>query len=196
QSAQAARDVSVSLNKLADFLASRGQPGDATQALEHYQRSLEVSEQLLRDNPQSAQAQRDVLVSLERLAMAVAAETDGHERALELQLRSLEIALHLREANPSSWFFQRTAAVSFMLTSNRAQATGDQQLTSSWPLNAWPVVSRCCTLWSRTALNWIHRCTSCTNSSGRCSPRKMKREATPDTRVVVERNMGPGETGG
>ncbi|MCO6456985.1 MAG: toll/interleukin-1 receptor domain-containing protein, partial [Pirellulaceae bacterium] len=63
QSAQAARDVSVSLNKLADFLARRGQPGDATQALEHYQRSLEVREQLLRDNPQSAQAARDVSVS-------------------------------------------------------------------------------------------------------------------------------------
>ena len=30
ESGQAARDVSVSLNKLADFLASRGQPGDAT----------------------------------------------------------------------------------------------------------------------------------------------------------------------
>ena len=32
-SAQAARDVSVSLNKLGDFLAQRGQPGDAERAL-------------------------------------------------------------------------------------------------------------------------------------------------------------------
>ncbi|HRD90296.1 MAG TPA: hypothetical protein PK752_18885, partial [Accumulibacter sp.] len=40
ESAQAARDVSVSLSKLADFLASRGLPGDAEQALGHYRRSL------------------------------------------------------------------------------------------------------------------------------------------------------------
>jgi tetratricopeptide (TPR) repeat protein len=63
ESAQAARDVSVSLNKLADFLASRGQPGDAEQALGHYQRSLEVAERLLVANPESAQAARDVSVS-------------------------------------------------------------------------------------------------------------------------------------
>ena len=54
------RDLSVSLNKLGDFLASRGQPGDAEKALGHYERSLEVSEGLLRDNPQSGQAARDV----------------------------------------------------------------------------------------------------------------------------------------
>ncbi len=51
ESAQAARDVSVSLNKLADFLSLRGLPGDAEQALGHYQRSLEVSERLLTANP-------------------------------------------------------------------------------------------------------------------------------------------------
>ena len=33
ESAQAARDVSVSLGRLGDFLASRGQAGDATKAL-------------------------------------------------------------------------------------------------------------------------------------------------------------------
>ena len=63
ESAQAARDVSVSLNKLADFLARRGLPGDAEQALAHYTRSLEVRERLLAANPESAQAARDVLVS-------------------------------------------------------------------------------------------------------------------------------------
>jgi tetratricopeptide (TPR) repeat protein len=65
ESAQAARDVSVSLNKLADFLAQRGLPGDAEQALGHYQRSLEVRERLLAANPESAQAARDVSVSLD-----------------------------------------------------------------------------------------------------------------------------------
>src|SRR3981081_2368002 len=41
--------------RLGDFLASRGQPGDAEKALGHYERSLEVREVLLRDNPQSGQ---------------------------------------------------------------------------------------------------------------------------------------------
>ena len=38
---QAARDVSLSLIGLGDYLAQRGQPGDAEQALAHYQRSHE-----------------------------------------------------------------------------------------------------------------------------------------------------------
>ena len=58
-----ARLYSVALNKLADFLASRGLPGDAEQALARYTRSLEVRERLLAANPESAQAARDVLVS-------------------------------------------------------------------------------------------------------------------------------------
>ena len=35
--------------------------------LSHYERSLKAREDLLRDNPQSGQAARDVSVSLERL---------------------------------------------------------------------------------------------------------------------------------
>jgi hypothetical protein len=54
--------------ELGDFLASRGQPGDAEKALAYYQRSLELREGLLRDNPQSAQVARDVSVSLKRLS--------------------------------------------------------------------------------------------------------------------------------
>ncbi|OYW75661.1 MAG: hypothetical protein B7Z37_12275 [Verrucomicrobia bacterium 12-59-8] len=67
-SAQAARDVSVSLNKLGDFLAQRGQPGDAEAALKHYTRSLEQREKLLAANPDSGEAARDVVVSHYKLA--------------------------------------------------------------------------------------------------------------------------------
>ena len=63
------RDLSVSLERLGDFLASRGQAGDAEKALGHYQRSLEVREDLLRDNPQSGQAARDVVVSCYKLGL-------------------------------------------------------------------------------------------------------------------------------
>jgi tetratricopeptide (TPR) repeat protein len=127
-SADAARNVSVSLNKLADFLASRGQPGDAEAAFAYYQRDLQISEDLLRANPNSAQASRDVLVSLERLAAAEGGRAGGEQRALELQTRSLEIALRLRESNPNTLFYQRQAAVSFFITYQRAQAAGNQEV--------------------------------------------------------------------
>ena len=130
ESAQAARDVSVSLNTLADFLARRGLPGDAEKALGHYQRSLEVSERLLGANPESAQAARDVMVSLERMAAFEGGRPGGEAKALEFQTRALGIALKLRESNPQSVFYGRTAAVSFFLTYQRAQAVGQAQLAN------------------------------------------------------------------
>ena len=60
ESALAARDVSLSLERLGDFLAQRGQAGDAEQALRHYTRGLETRESLLKRNPESALAARDV----------------------------------------------------------------------------------------------------------------------------------------
>jgi hypothetical protein len=61
--------VSVGLDRLGDFLARRGQPDDAEKALGHYERSLEVREGLLRDNPQSGRAARDVVVSCYKLGL-------------------------------------------------------------------------------------------------------------------------------
>ena len=130
ESAQAARDVSIGLNKLADFLASRGQYGDAEAAWGHYQRSLEILERLLAANPESAEAARDVLISLERLAGAMGERTGGEKTALSLQCRSLEIALRLRDNNPASFHFQRTTALAFFLTYQRAEAAGNPQIAS------------------------------------------------------------------
>jgi tetratricopeptide (TPR) repeat protein len=65
---QAARDVSVSLNQLGAFLAARGLPGDADQALAHYQRGLTLRERLLAATPDSAAKARDVVVSHAKLA--------------------------------------------------------------------------------------------------------------------------------
>ena len=129
-SAEAARDVAVSLNKLADLLARRGQPGDAEQAWGHYQRSLEVREQLRAANPNSAEAARDLMVSLERMAQMTSQREDaeGKQEALQFQLRALEIAVKLREANRQSVFFGRTAAVSFYLAAQHAHAAGEQEL--------------------------------------------------------------------
>jgi hypothetical protein len=105
-------------------------PGDAEKALGHYQRGLEIAERLLAANPDSAQAARDMLVSLERMAALEGGRPGGTTKALELQMRSLEIALKLRGQNPDSWFYQRTGAVSFLLTTRRAQAAGNEELAA------------------------------------------------------------------
>ena len=57
------QEKDTALNDLGDFLTQRGQPGDAARALGYYERDLQMSEQLLADNPQSAQAARDVASS-------------------------------------------------------------------------------------------------------------------------------------
>ena len=59
--------MSVSLDILGDFFATRGQPGDMDKALDHFTRSFDMKEKLLAANPGSAQAKRDVSVSLNTL---------------------------------------------------------------------------------------------------------------------------------
>ncbi len=54
-------------SKMADILVEHGQPGDAEQALAPYQRGLEMREQLLADNPRSAEAAHDLVVSYYKL---------------------------------------------------------------------------------------------------------------------------------
>lgn len=58
----------MSLNQLGAFLAARGLPGDADQALAHYQRGLTLRERLLAATPDSAAKARDVVVSHAKLA--------------------------------------------------------------------------------------------------------------------------------
>ncbi|MBI5424986.1 MAG: toll/interleukin-1 receptor domain-containing protein [Opitutae bacterium] len=150
QSAQAQRDVSVSLSKLADYLARRGQAGDGEKALGYYERELAICERLAEANAQSAEAQRDLKVSLERLAGLEGRRTGGQKKALELQRRALEIALRLRGANPQSVYFGRTAAVSFFLTYQRAQAAGQDDLAMKCLVGCYEVldelISAGCTL--------------------------------------------------
>jgi hypothetical protein len=54
------RDLSVSYNKLGDVNLSLG---NTQVALDAYQKSLEVAKTLAANDPQSAQAQRDLSVS-------------------------------------------------------------------------------------------------------------------------------------
>ena len=131
-SAEAARDVSVSLKKLGDFLAQRGQPGDAEQALKHYTRGLEFGEDLLKRNPDSAEAARDVSVSLDKLGdfLAQRGQTGDAEQALKHYTRSLELGEDLLKRNPDSAQAARDVSVSLNklgdLLAQRGQ-TGDAE---------------------------------------------------------------------
>ena len=112
-SAQAARDVSISLGRLGDFLATRGRPGDADQALKYFTRSLELAESLLKANHDSAQAARDVSVSLNHLGAFLAARpAEGCRAALKHFTRSLEIRELLLKANHDSAQAARDFSVS------------------------------------------------------------------------------------
>ncbi|MGB8355082.1 MAG: tetratricopeptide repeat protein [Chthoniobacteraceae bacterium] len=112
-SAQAARDVSVGLHRLGDFLANRGQTGDAKKALDHYERSLKIHERLLKANPESAQAARDVAVSIHRMGnfLANRGQTGDAKKALNYYDRSLKIHERLLKANPESAHAARDVSV-------------------------------------------------------------------------------------
>ena len=130
ESALAVRDVYVSMWSVGDFLEKRGQPGDADKALKHFDRCLKVSERLQVANPQSSQAARDVMLSLERMAAFEGGRVGGENNALELQARALAIALKLCEGDPQSVFYGCTAAVSYIRMYQRAQAAGQAQLAN------------------------------------------------------------------
>jgi tetratricopeptide (TPR) repeat protein len=131
-SAQAARDVAVNLHQLGDVLSGRGLPGDAAQALAHYQRGLEMSERLLAANPDSAQAARDLMVSYERMGkiMAGSKDADAPARALDHQRKALEIAMRLYDQNRGSMYQARTVAVSYLLTAQCAHAAANAELAT------------------------------------------------------------------
>ena len=113
-SAQATRDVSVNLNKLGDFLATRGQPGDADKTLAYFTRDLEMCEALLASTPGSAQAMRDVSLSLYRLgdSFATRGQPGDADKALAYFARSLDLAETLLQANPGSAQAMRDVSIS------------------------------------------------------------------------------------
>ena len=96
-SGQTARDLSVSLNKLGDYLTALGRPGDAEQALKHFTRDLEISERLLKANSGSQQAVRDVVISHYKLAGF--AQKRGDIKAEETHGKAIVAALKERIAH-------------------------------------------------------------------------------------------------
>ncbi|MGH8582274.1 MAG: hypothetical protein ACREWG_05700 [Gammaproteobacteria bacterium] len=133
-SAEAARDVSVSLERLGDFLTRRGQPGDTEQALKHFQRSLEVAERLLQAYPDSAEAARDVSVSLNKLGdlLTRRGQPGDTEQALKHVQRSLEVCERLLQANPDSAEAARDVWTSYWRLAWMAEQTGQGDASGWW----------------------------------------------------------------
>ena len=103
-SGEAARDVYVTLDKLADQISARGRAGDVDQALKYYTRTLDLSEGLLKRDPDSGRAARDYSVTLDKLADLLSArgQAGDAEQALKYYTRDLELSQGLLKRDPDS----------------------------------------------------------------------------------------------
>ncbi|MBX7207567.1 MAG: DUF4062 domain-containing protein [Verrucomicrobiaceae bacterium] len=111
KSREAARDVSVVLNKRGEFLGRRGRPGDVDEALHHFMFSVSTAERLSAANPDSAEASRDVAVSLNKLGGFQMAHTSAQD-AFESYDRSRQIEEKILQDNPDSAQAARDVTVS------------------------------------------------------------------------------------
>ena len=100
----------------------------------HFQHSLRIAEQLHNDNPNSAQAARDLSVSLEKLSTWYAGQEtqETNDRALELQQQALTLAEELLHNSGGASFYARTAAVSCWLCATRANSCGNDKLANNY----------------------------------------------------------------
>ena len=115
-STEAMRDVSVTLDRLGDFLVQRGQRGDAETALKHYTRSLELGEKTLQAHPDNGRVARDVSVALEKLGdfLAQSGVRASAEVALKDYTRSLELREKLLQASPDYGLEARDVSVTLI----------------------------------------------------------------------------------
>ena len=90
------RDLSVSYERMGDLLKTLGQAEQARQA---YQRSLDIRERLAAAEPDRADYQRDLSVSFNKLGDLFRALGQG-EQARQAFQRSLDIAERLTAAEP------------------------------------------------------------------------------------------------
>lgn len=112
-SAEATRDLSIALNNLGDFHLRRAATGDLELALGFFERDLALSEALRAKNPESADASRDVAISLERLGDLYARRggPGDLENAVSVYERALAVWEGLSSDNPGVADFGRGAVV-------------------------------------------------------------------------------------
>jgi|GEM_PF-3217791 len=103
------RDLSISYNKIADVLRDKGKADDA---LNHYQKSLEIRQNLAKHDPENAEWQRDLSVSYNKIADVLRAKGKADD-ALNHYQKSLEIVLKLAKHDPENAEWQRDLLVSY-----------------------------------------------------------------------------------
>ena len=120
----------MSLNKLGDFYLARGKSGDAELALVQFEESLDIRKQIAEANPNSAQALRDLLVSLERMSDVLGSmeSEEAKRNSLALQTQALEIALNLHQSNPGNLYLGRTAAITAIRAYEKSRLVGEDNL--------------------------------------------------------------------
>ena len=89
----------------------RAEHGDGKAALEHYRRALAIAEKLAAGHPERPDWQRDVSLSLERIANVLKDGGDG-KAALEHYRRALAIAEKLAAGHPERPDWQRDVSLS------------------------------------------------------------------------------------
>ncbi len=101
------RDVSISLDRIADVLLAQG---DAATALGEYRKGLAIRERLAASDPKNTQWQRDVWVSLDRIADVLLAQGDAATALAEYR-KGLAIAERRAASDPKNTEWQRDVAV-------------------------------------------------------------------------------------
>jgi len=120
-SAEAQRDLSISLERLGDVAVAAG---DLPDAKARHEEGLAIRRKLAQANPTSAQAQRDLSISLEKLGDVAVAVGDlpGAKARYE---EDLAITRKLAKGNPTSAETQRDLVVSLF---NLGDVTKDRTL--------------------------------------------------------------------
>jgi hypothetical protein len=108
-SADCARDLSVSLNKVGDV---RRAQGDLAGALTAYMDGMDIAERLAKADPSSADCARDLSVSLDRIGDVRRAQGDL-AGALTAYMDGMDIAERLAKADPSSADCARDVVISY-----------------------------------------------------------------------------------
>ena len=119
-SAEAARDVSVSLHHVGEVAREAGQ---LDRAAEVYEESLQIRRRLLEAKAGGAEADRDLSLSLSNVG-DVAREAGQLGRAQQAYEESLQIARRLSQANPGSALAARDLNVSLNRVGDVAREAG------------------------------------------------------------------------
>ena len=127
-SAEYARDLSISYERLGDLYASLGEPA---RALEHYQKDLAIREELRRRAPSSAEYARDLSISYMKLG-DLQVRLGEPARALEHYQQALAIREELRRRAPDSAQYARDLVVSYHRLAGIHHQTGDRTLAGEF----------------------------------------------------------------